>query len=351
MKRIIFSAAAILLSVTSLLLIAELVLRWREEGSVRAVWGTLTAGEVPFSEFAGEGWFVADPALGYRLNPTRSEVNALGLMHPEIPPGTLGGLPRVIVLGDSVAQDESSFASLVGEELEGRAEVINAAIPGYTTYQERLLLERYLLPLEPDVVILQYCTNDHHKFLHRFDSDSGMLFTEEARRVLLPEEGDPLGWLPRGSYLAFRIRFALLKWRTKGGNYPWERSPDVAPAWKDSGWAEFRRQLVAMKSLLAETGSRLTVVMAPYRPQFDSKLLSRDRSYVLRPQSMMAETCDDLGVPLLDLYPVLSAEGGGALFRDDYHLTGRGHEVVAHALLKHLDSNDFYQRTEDLLRP
>ena len=51
-----------------------------------------------------------------------------------------------------------------------------------------------------------------------------------------------------------------------------------------------------MKILLADTGSRLTVVMAPYRPQFDSQLLSRDRSYVLRPQSMMAETCDDLGI-------------------------------------------------------
>ena len=51
-----------------------------------------------------------------------------------------------------------------------------------------------------------------------------------------------------------------------------------------------------MKILLADTGSRLTVVMAPYRPQFDSQILSRDRSYVLRPQSMMAETCDDLGI-------------------------------------------------------
>ncbi len=220
MKRIFFSAATILLSVTSLLLIAELALRWREEGSARGVWGTLTSGEVPFSEFAGEGWFAADPALGYRFNPRRSEVNALGIVHPEIPPGKLDGLERVIVLGDSVAQDEDSFVSLLREEIKGRAEVINAAIPGYTTYQERLLLERYLLPLEPDVIVLQYCANDHHRFLHRFDPDSGMLFTEEARRVLLPEEGDPLGWLPRGSYLAFRVRFALLKWRTKGGATP-----------------------------------------------------------------------------------------------------------------------------------
>ena len=266
-------------------------------------------------------------------------------------PGSSAGYSALSFLGDSVAQDEGSFVSLLSLQLDGRAEVINAAVPGYTTYQERLLLERYLLPLEPDVVILQYCPNDHHRFLHRFDPDSGMLFTEEARRVLLPEEGDPLGWLPRGSYLAFRIRFALLKWRTKGGDYPWERSADVAPAWKDSAWVEFRRQLAAMKSSLAGTGSRLTVVMAPYRRQFDSRLLSRDRSYVLRPQSIMAEACGDLGIPLLDLYPVLAAGGGAALFRDDYHLTSRGHEVVARALLKHLDSSDLYRTTENLLRP
>jgi hypothetical protein len=39
----------------------------------------------------------------------------------------------------------------------GTLEVINAGIPGYTTYQEFEFLKIYALDMEPDVVVLQRC--------------------------------------------------------------------------------------------------------------------------------------------------------------------------------------------------
>ena len=52
----------------------------------------------------------------------------------------------------------------------GAVEVVNAAIPGYTTHQERLLFESGLDDARPELVLLQYCLNDNHRFLHRFDA-------------------------------------------------------------------------------------------------------------------------------------------------------------------------------------
>ena len=142
------------------------------------------------------------------------------------------------------------YVPFLGQDLEGRAEVINAAVSGYTTYQELLLLEHYLLPYKPDLVIHQYTVNDNQKFLHRFDSNVGLLLTEEARRAYLPEKGDPLAWLPDWSYLAIRLRFLALQWRVKDHKYPWDKYPGFSLAWQDESWGLFEEQLVSIKELV-----------------------------------------------------------------------------------------------------
>lgn len=67
------------------------------------------------------------------------------------------------------------------ERLADRVEVLNGAVPGYTTHQERLWLETEFASLEPNLVLLQYCLNDNFEFLHRFEPGSSILVTEEAR--------------------------------------------------------------------------------------------------------------------------------------------------------------------------
>lgn len=75
---------------------------------------------------------------------------------------------RIIGLGDSVmwgtgVAQEDSFLGLL-ENLLRRdtraAEVINAGVVGYATYQEFLLLRDQLLRFEPDVLLLNFCVND-----------------------------------------------------------------------------------------------------------------------------------------------------------------------------------------------
>ena len=340
-KRFVFGIVTVFLSASVSILAVELALRRQVEGSWSAVFGNLVSGGVPYSNPGTEHWVISDPDLGYRLNPDHPDNNSLGLRNPEIGIKKPAGTKRILVLGDSVAADADGFVTILRHRLKDRAQVINGAIPGYTIYQERLYLERDLLRLEPDLVVLQYSTNDNHKFLHRFDPEAGFLVTEEARRALVPDQRDPLSWLPRNSYLAFRLRFALLTWRTEQeSGYPWDKLPDLAAAWRDESWDEYGEHVLAIHKMLRNAGSRLALIVAPLAAQFDPGMLRHDPGYVLKPQSKLAAICRRAHVPMLDLHPVFYKHQGWKLYRGDgIHFNERGHQVTADALGDFLESN------------
>jgi lysophospholipase L1-like esterase len=334
-RTIAFTIVANGLGLAAALFAAEFACRWRAEHGWRAAWRSFFSGAAPFSEFGTGSQLIADPELGYRYNPAHPGVNSLGIQGPEPARPKPPGRKRLIVLGDSVAAPLDGFVALLAARLGDPWEVINAAIPGYTTYQERRLLERDLLSLRPDLVVLQYCLNDNHRFLHRFDAENRMLFTEDARRALIGSAGAG-AWLARRSYLAFRARLAWLQVWSPRGRYPWEDQPDVAVAWQDDSWKPFAEHLAAMRDGVRGSGGRLAVMMVPYRPQLDPQVLAAGPTHVLKPQFRMAGICDAAGVPLLDLYPILSRRGGRDLYSDEYHFNPDGHRAAAEALFEFL---------------
>jgi len=77
------------------------------------------------------------------------------------------GERRIIGIGDSViwgtgVNQKDSFLGVLEKKLNEDSfyEVINAGVVGYSTYQEYLFLKKYILPLKPEVVIVNYCSND-----------------------------------------------------------------------------------------------------------------------------------------------------------------------------------------------
>ena len=183
---------------------------------------------------------------------------------------------------------------------------------------------------------MQYCLNDNHRFLHQFDPEARLLFTLEARRVILPDKEEPLTWLPRWSYLVYRIRLALFLLRNPGEEFLWKQQPDFAVAWQEDRWVEFREHLKALRDRMRSINGKLIVVVVPYGLQFRTKLLARDRDYVLEPQALTAAVCRELGVPLLDRWEQFQERGGGHLFEDDIHLTAEGHASVRDTLINGL---------------
>ena len=106
---------------------------------------------VPYSNRGTGNWVIRDDTLGYRLNPQRPGINRLSVRHAEIIIPKPPDLYRVIVLGDSIPWDTPGFVTYIRDMFAGtdHFEIINAGIPGYTTYQEVLFFEEYLSQTDP----------------------------------------------------------------------------------------------------------------------------------------------------------------------------------------------------------
>ena len=101
-------------------------------------------------------------------------INSHGFRGPEIAHPKPEGVFRLAVLGDSIAfgrtlEEEDVFPyqlpDLLRERVPGRQfDVINASLSGRDTWEEVSLLEHRVLDLQPDLVIIQICLNDHVRF-------------------------------------------------------------------------------------------------------------------------------------------------------------------------------------------
>jgi lysophospholipase L1-like esterase len=329
-KKAAFGLIAFVVPSVLLVFTAEFAVRWGATGGPMAALASFRP-----SDRDRATWLTEDPDLGYKLNPAHESVSSLGIRHRELGPKARDDW-RIIVVGDSVAWDSDGFVSHIRDRLDAdasrRFEVVNAAIPGYTTHQERILLERDLLPLRPDVVLLQYCMNDNHRFLHQLDEGGHWIITPEA--LAIPP------WLPRWvaeSYLVKRVHWRLLARsraeRESGDAFPWRESPEFENAWRDETWPAQERLFRAMRDATARSGSRLAIVAVPYEPQLEDQALALDAAYTLKPQQKLAEAANRLGLPFLDLHPAFLRSRDRQLFTDQIHLTDAGHRLAADEIM------------------
>jgi lysophospholipase L1-like esterase len=119
---------------------------------------------------------IRDPVLGWRNRPgwrgPTYTINSWGCLGPEPAAPKPAGVTRILCLGDSctagdlLPRFEDTYPSQLSTELrrlspDRETEVINAAVGGYSSFQGRLWLERELLDLEPDVLVVYFGWNDH----------------------------------------------------------------------------------------------------------------------------------------------------------------------------------------------
>lgn len=107
------------------------------------------------------------PSCAGEVRGTKVRYNSLGLRGPELRDD---GSKRILAIGDSCTwgwgaeQDETYPAVLqrLLDERNGRGayQVINAGVPGYTSYQGLLYLRERGLSLDPSIVIAAYGFND-----------------------------------------------------------------------------------------------------------------------------------------------------------------------------------------------
>jgi lysophospholipase L1-like esterase len=290
-----------------------------------------------------------DAPLRWRFSPGGGR-NSLGLRNRELAakrPSTL----RMLVIGDSLVwSGETSSGPLYTEVLEERLntrsltngnsfEVINAGIPGYTTYQELEFLKIYGLDMDPDIVILGFVFNDvYYKYLHKPTKEK-LLGREPAAHLHHFDTGSFPGILFARSHLAHQlVGIGEIFWKRIVGRavFPFEWRGDFYLAWRDYSWNHTRRLLGEMHALLRDRGVSLVVLVFPISDQVNHEYRKVDEAFVLYPQRKIHEICEDYGIPMLDLTGTIYREGGVTLYRDYLHLNGKGNDVVANELERYM---------------
>jgi hypothetical protein len=333
--------------------IAEISYRVYREGFPRAFTGlTHDLVGVPYSNLGTSNWVIYDEELGYRLNPDRERFNNRSVRHGEITVPKPKEVYRIMFLGDSIPWDSDGFVKYTRASLEptGPFEVINASVPGYTSYQEVLFYKKYLKDTTPDLVVWLYCLNDNHRFLHRFDENARMLWTREAERSL--EVDSVWDSVISRSYLLTRLRLGILhemeQRRAKSkGRFSWESTVDFHIAWKDAPWLDYEDYLLDLMGMLDEHNGKLAIIVFPLESQLRYGNNRGDYDYVVKPQRKLLALCKKHGIPCLDLYPEFEGQYSGKkglfrkkrLFRDGIHLNEEGHRFVTGQTLRFLSEN------------
>ncbi len=291
---------------------------------------------------------IEDHALSHRR--IEIETNSLGYRNREI--GPKRGV-RILFLGDSITfgdslDEDQTFVRIV----EARAiaagrewETVNAGVGAIGLDHETAILLETGLSIEPDVVVLNFYLND-------FQPSPGVQIVELAppfdRSILLRHLADAYAsgvgalrmWLgdAEGEWvdLAAWDESLAAAWPPESGledaaflRLARTNIHDWGGAFSPMIWDHLRPRFRELVALSHEHDFRLAVVMFPVREQVEAL------GVFDAPQRQLTKELAALGVPSLDLLPMLRAAkraGGGPLFYDHCHPTPRGNSLIAWAI-------------------
>lgn len=337
--KIFTSIVAIILSIVLIFFACETFMRIHDRGFLNGIKSYFVI-EPPYSSLGVNGWVVSDDTLGYRLNPSKPGVNRYSMRDHTIIVPKPAATKRVVILGDSIPFiGDPTFVTRLKYKFKDNPhiEILNASTPGYTNYQELMFLKKYILQIQPDIVILCYVTNDNYKFLQQYDAKYDSLFTQEAKDSL--QIHTPLDvFISRSYFLSYLKNVYFEKaqrLKDKKSQYWWDNAKDFDTAWKDSSWPDVDNQIGSMNSLLKSQNARLFITIFPLESQTNRYVLSTNYNYVLKPQRKLAHICEKDNLPCLDLLPFFYKavnDGHVQLYTDGLHLSDKGHEVTADVL-------------------
>jgi lysophospholipase L1-like esterase len=383
LKLLIFYALMFTLTVSASFLLLEFVV-------ARFFYsGTSGISSIKFDPVLGwrmiPGSYWSKPTHTFKKH--RIYINSFGLRNEEMLPGKGEASTRIIVLGDSftygeVMPEDLLFTTLLEKRLhkgrQGKYEVVNAGLPGYGSAAELLLLRELSgKNVTADVYLLMLFTNDildnlclDYGTLEKNASQPGFALNAAGELYLKQRPAEEIdddlesfkrarkrSWTPKFIGVAkmraetfLQTRPALLNLLLGlGFDVKFARMPGLLNGWYED---EILTQgLPLMKVLLREIrdearagGAQLLVGFIPSPIQVYSDAYGRllRRTFPAsakveeflgdahRPQRIVAGICGELGVPCLDLHPLMLDNNERELFFPrEGHLSREGHDLVA----------------------
>lgn len=313
--------------------------------------GTITA--ILVAEWAASRFAVVDTPPGlFRSSATRAfehrpgfkgydrfrqliHINSRGLRDREYAVPKPQQVHRILVLGDSVTfgdgvKAEDTYPKQLEEILSGppdgpEAEVLNAGVRGYNTFQELTLLREAGLAYAPDTVIVGYVLNDAEPIAKQ----AGLIDPKYGTVIRIKN------WIRDHSYLYALLRrsFELFRHRTHSGRYVETYEDQFAE--NHPGWLSSLHALRDLKALTDEKGIRLLLVIIP---RFES--LQDPSVYPWKKiHEQVARAAGSFGIETLDLLPEFAGEDPSRLTivpTDSFHPNPQGHRRIAEAIARHL---------------
>lgn len=268
-----------------------------------------------------------DPLIGWKLPPSRSITEttpAYSVTYRSNRQGfrsrrdfeRLTRKRRVAFLGDSYTmgsgvEDDETFAHLLQRRLR-RTQSYNFGIGGFGVDQMWLTLRHYALPVDPDLVVLSFIRPN----LRRARSAYRMGHDWLAKPVFRLDAGElvPMTLDNRpGTLRRFAERHSRLVEIGRRIDYSLGRRLGFGYTWRLNR-AIFER----VRDDCRAAGVPLVVVYIPVNRRNPAPLFAREFA--------------DLGIPFLDLTPLLPAEADRLYHRLDPHLNAAGHSFVADRL-------------------
>ena len=285
---------------------------------------------------------------------------------------------NVMVLGDSVAYGvgvpfEDAFPQrledLLASQYDGIA-VLNSAVSGYTPYNQ---LQQYVSrdrDIPVDIVVVAFAMNDvvdpelHWNYTEDaienipIEAYPNFRYHEEhvvpileARRQQSEQGSTELGRLVRSAISVKNITDQEASYTVvQGRRWPTyvtgedTISIEVLTDYDSPEWVWLRGMYDRLADEVAKDGARLVIAVLPLAYQMDAE-------YPFHPQSLFARYCEERSLMCLDLLPAFRGRGGEALFLgerlgyiDIWHLSERGHDVVAAELSAFLEQHDLIGR-------
>ena len=366
--------------------------RWIEAHDPALLWRDPVSGDdgLKFYRFHPRVGLFHKPGFSADYQGVTYSQNSLGARGPEIRHARRAGVPRVLLLGDSVTwgfgvADSETMAVALAERFS-EAEVVNLGVAGFGTAQELVLLREEGLAYQPDHVVLVFTLANDVEDTWLPDSaaayPANIFFLDPAvpgGLGFVPFDlspGERLGlWLRHNSYLvAWAVQATSapgVAARAGGGDRRrtsieranHERLDRVQP---DLRRYARRRELrprdrvephhfarrgglllptalnhykldltlaliAAMRDLCREAGADFSVVVAPFLGMLEQS----SPLYANPLRRELLRFLEEEQIDVVDLLPTfMTGAGGGRVFVDSMHFSPAGNRIAAEQLAR-----------------
>lgn len=244
---------------------------------------------------------------------------------------------KVFFIGDSYTQsvevsDDKTFYKILGDSLP--IEVFAYGMAGYGQLQQYMILDKYIDKIQPDIVVLQVCSNDYIDNHYKLELESG--YKVGLRRPYLNKDGDIFYFQPIPMYKKVReysrfLGYFMERWHNAQQNVGVKDSAEKQTAEKGLEYEHFAYSVEITEMLLQKISNRLAN---------DTQLMVFDAGNFNPQASTFRSICEKNNIfhtkAPVEGIKQMEHDGITIRARDGYHWNEKGHEVIANGLMKDL---------------